>query len=212
MDHDLPQRLKQGTRELHTKAERSGVMAALLRGRIGRDAYCALLSNLHAIYTALEAALDVPEVSGRLGSLWHPAFRRADVIAQDLHTLHGSGWNDAFGLEPAAARYGERLRELQCRSDARLAAHVYTRCLGDLHGGQLLGRIVREQYGLEGEDGTRFYDFGEPVRVDALRAALRAALAGLPVDAQEAEAIVAEARWSFVTHRELFDELQARYP
>ena len=55
----LRARLKLETRELHAQAERSGIMNALLHGRIERNAYCALLRNLREIYAGLEMALEI---------------------------------------------------------------------------------------------------------------------------------------------------------
>ena len=57
MSTALPERLKLETRLLHGAAERSGAMAALLAGRLPRAGYVAMLRNLQALYTALEAAL-----------------------------------------------------------------------------------------------------------------------------------------------------------
>jgi len=52
----LAERLKTETRALHTSAERSTFMGVLLRGRMERPAYCALLRNLHAIYALRDDA------------------------------------------------------------------------------------------------------------------------------------------------------------
>ena len=47
--------LREGTAELHREAERAGILRELLRGRVTRGEYCALLRNLHALYVTLEA-------------------------------------------------------------------------------------------------------------------------------------------------------------
>ena len=57
LNPSLAERLRTETRELHSTAERSALMNALMCGRMERQAYCALLGNLHAIYAALEPAL-----------------------------------------------------------------------------------------------------------------------------------------------------------
>jgi heme oxygenase len=52
--------LRAGTAELHGEAERAGTMRDLLRGRVARSGYCALLRNLHAgaaLLLALRAAI-----------------------------------------------------------------------------------------------------------------------------------------------------------
>ena len=65
MTAGLADALRQGTHSLHTEVERSTFMRTLLRGQMERTSYCLLLRNLHALYAALEAAL---ELAKKLGS------------------------------------------------------------------------------------------------------------------------------------------------
>ena len=205
----LAERLRLETRELHAEAERSGVMADLLHGRLARAGYCALLRNLHAIYAALESALGAHRDDPIIGAVQSPALLREAALASDLDVLHGAAWRDEIALAPATAGYVERLRELAAAGSRALVAHAYVRYLGDLHGGQLLKRRIAGQLGTDGEAGTRFYEFGGEAQMLALRQAFRAALAALQPSAVEGELIVAEARWAFEQHKRLFGELQA---
>ena len=202
----LAARLKEETRSLHTLAERSGVMAGLLRGRLGLQGYCALLRNLQAIYAALEAGLDRHAPDARL---WRPELRRLQALELDLDRLHGGDWRRDEPLTPAARAYGARLTRLAQTEPALLLAHAYLRYLGDLHGGQMLARLVRQQFGLDGAEGTAFYAFGEPPQVEALKSDFRAGLDALALTPQQADAFVAEACEAFRLHQQLFDELQA---
>jgi len=194
----LPQRLKAATRELHARAERSGVMAELLGRTIGREAYIALLANLRAIYGALDATL--------AGAPSLAPLARSAALDADLHSFGGA----APAIVPGTHDYVQRLRSLRGAHAHRLWAHVYVRCLGDLHGGQILGSLVRELFALDGADGTRFYDFGEDARVSALRTALRAQLGSLPLGTAQADEVVAEAVWAFEAHCRIFEQIQAK--
>lgn len=198
MDHheqnSLPQRLKAATRTLHARAERSGVMAALLARAVDHEAYVALLANLQAIYATMESS---PE------GLPMPLARSA-MLAADLRAFD----RPAPALVPATRDYVQRLRALHGTNAHRRWAHVYVRCLGDLHGGQTLGRLVREHFGLDGVDGTRFYDFGDDDRVRGLRNALRTQLAALPLDSVQADEVVAEAVWAFEAHCRIFEQIR----
>lgn len=206
----LPERLRLETRALHTATERSGAMAALLAGRLPRAGYVALLRSLHALYAALEAALPAggPAPHPALGALCRvlpPG--RAAALADDLCVLHGPDWQDAIAPMPAALAYAQRLQSQAREASPQLAAHAYVRYLGDLHGGQVLQRLVRRHFDLDGEAGTRFFDFGPEPQVLALRLALRDALGRLPLQADETEAVVDEACWAFRQHQRLFEEL-----
>jgi heme oxygenase (biliverdin-producing, ferredoxin) len=191
----LPQRLKAATREWHARAERSGVMGALLAGAVGRDAYVALLANLRAIYGALEAALgDTPRLA---------AIARGAALDADLLSFGGT----AHAPLPQSLAYAARLQTLRGPQGHRLWAHVYVRYLGDLHGGQLLARRVRALFG--DNAGTRFYDYGSDERVLALRADLRTQLASLVLGDEQADEVVAEAVWAFEAHCRLFEQIAA---
>lgn len=193
----LPEVLRSATRELHGRAERSGVMAELLKGRLPRSRYVGLLRNLHDLYQALEAR-ELPVDS----------MHRAAALADDLSLLHGAGWEHAYPLAAATTDYVERL---QRATPPALAAHAYVRYLGDLHGGQVIARLVRRVYALPAARGTRFYEFGDDDAVLALRTRLRGVLAGLPFSAADVDEAAEEARWAFTQHIRLFEELGARH-
>jgi len=203
----LAERLRTGTRDLHTQTERAGVMPALLRGELSRERYCALLRNLHALYVALESALTQHAAHGEVAPVVFPALFRQHALADDLTALHGSDWPQAIGLQSATQHYVERLQGLAAGQPALLTAHAYVRYLGDLHGGQLLKRRVAAQLGL-GEASTHFYEFGDAGQVQSLIAAFRGALGAMQPAAAVVDFIVAEARWAFEQHKRLFEQLQ----
>lgn len=178
-------------------------MAALLAGRLPRQAYAALLRDLHLLYSALEAGLDDNQGAPWLDPFDLAALRRAPALAADL--LHLATTPAARATAPARD-YAERLSGLAAARSPTLLAHVYTRYLGDLHGGQILQRLVTRQYG---DIGARFYDFGTPAQVQSLREAVRGALAAAPLSAAEADGVVEEARWSFNQHCAMFEALAA---
>jgi heme oxygenase (biliverdin-producing, ferredoxin) len=192
----LPQRLREETRDLHHAAERSGVMAALLAGRLPRSGYLVLLHNLQPIYVALEAALQTNAAEPWLVGLHTAALQRGPALAADL-----AGSDPIEAAAPTRA-YARRLRSLAAGRDPALLAHAYTRLLGDLHGGQILRRIVSETYP---DVGTAFHDFGSQQQVLALRDNVRAVLDAAPP--QAANRIVREARWSFAQHIAIFEAL-----
>lgn len=204
---DLPQRLRVATRALHQAAERSGVMAALLQGRLPHADYRRLLGELLALYAALEAALDSCIGAPWLGDIALAPLRRAPALAADLADHNSS---DAAAGPPLTAEtqaYVERLQRLGAEASPALLAHVYTRYLGDLHGGQILQGLVRRQF--PGQ-ATASLDFGGHDEVISLQQGLRTALATAPLSAAQADAVVTEACWSFEQHRRLFEALAAR--
>jgi len=206
----LAERLKVETRPLHVDVERSALIAALLRGRLDRHAYLALLQNLQAIYAALEPALRRHAAHPALAPFDLDALVRGAALAADIAMLDDDSVEAAgrAPLEPATIEYIDRLAHLNRCAPELLVAHAYVRYLGDLNGGQLLGRIVRNALGLPPASGTAFYDFGEVPGVAVLAARFRSALDRSALF--DASAVVAEAKAAFQRHRNVFDELARR--
>jgi heme oxygenase (biliverdin-producing, ferredoxin) len=207
----LAARLKDATHQLHRQAERSGVMAELMQGRISREIYCLLLRNLQPLYAALEAGLDTHQADPNVQRLWRPELRRLAALEQDLDHLHaGADWRRDLPVLGAAAEYAERLERLARTDPVLLLPHAYLRYLGDLHGGQMLARIVRQCFGLQGELGTGFYAFGDgdAQLLERLKREFRAGLDGLVLTPEQADAVVGEACDGFRLHGGVFGDVQ----
>lgn len=89
-------------------------------------------------------------------------------------------------------------------------AHHYTRYLGDLSGGQAIGRILARTYELEGLDGIGFYDFPEIAKPKVYKDGYRARLDALPLDEAEHQFVLAEVQRVFGFNGALFAELGER--
>lgn len=202
----LGARLRTATRTLHAEAERSGVMHELLRGQLALPGYVALLHNLQALYAALEAALSDCQSNPKVAPVCQPALFRREAIERDLMAL-GAPPTTATRLVPAMHTYVNRVQALGHSRSPRLVAHAYVRYLGDLHGGQVLARVVRQSLPTAGAAGLNFYGFGPADAVAAHVAAFRQALDALPLSPAEADAVVDEACWAFSQHVRVFAEL-----
>jgi heme oxygenase (biliverdin-producing, ferredoxin) len=208
----LTERLRTETRALHAAAERTSLMGTLMRGALDRATYCALLRNLHALYAALEPALQrhaqhaavAPVSPSRL-----PGLTRQPALEHDLLALHGPHWADEVPVCPAAADYVERLHLLDATRPELLAAHAYVRYLGDLSGGQMLKRVVAGMTAPGEAGAVAFYEFGDAAQTSALTLAFRDGLAALPADVAFEDALVEEVGHAYGAHRRLFEELMA---
>jgi heme oxygenase len=192
------------TNELHRAAERSGIIAAILGGDITEVGYATYLRNLLPAYQAMESALQGrPGLLG-IGEPAQQALFRADSIVADLHNLAGADWVVSLPLRPAATLYADRVAWAASKGPL-LIAHVYTRYLGDLNGGQVLARRLLRRFG-PGFRATSFMAFPDIADIGAFTSMLRAALdragdsnPGFPGEpgACETDAIVEEAAVAF---------------
>lgn len=206
MVESLSARLRQETKQAHTRAERSGLMRDLLAGTLAPERYVALLANLHAIYSELERALSRNAAHPLIQPIHDAALDRVAPLTRDLETLAGPDWATRHPITPATSAYVDRLR-LAAADPARLVAHSYTRYLGDLSGGQILKRIVLKLLGAEGERAVSFYEFPRITDPDAFKQRYRAALDALPIDRTTSDRVVAEALEAFDLNARLFESL-----
>jgi heme oxygenase len=171
----LSTQLREGTRAQHTRAERSGFIADLLRGRGQRTGYVLLLRNLLPAYRALEQGLERHGTSPAFAGLAWPALFRASALERDLDTLAGPGWSRSIALLPEGMRYAEVVTAASAGAGHGLLAHAYTRYLGDLSGGQVIGRLLGRSLGI-GEEALSFYRFAAIADPDAFKRDFRRAL------------------------------------
>jgi heme oxygenase (biliverdin-producing, ferredoxin) len=198
----LAARLRADTKRLHTQAERSGVMGALLRGACPRPTYAALIASLAVIYEALERQLDANAAHPAIAPLQLSGLARHATLRADLEALAVLDTHHAVPADEAFV-YAAHLDQLGADDPALLIAHAWLRYLGDLNGGQIVGRIVRQSLDLDAA-ATTFYDFPDLPDPHAAAAAWRAALDALPLDANMQTRIVDEACAGFHRHIALF--------
>ena len=86
-------------------------------------------------------------------------------------------------------------------------AHHYTRYLGDLSGGQHIGRVVARHYGLTPDHGGRFSRFESISDPSAFKDAYRRSLDAAPWDHDERQEVVEEIRTAYRLNTAVFDDL-----
>lgn len=198
--------LREGTRDEHETAERSGFVELLLSGRLDRAAYADLAAQQLVVYTALEAAGSRLEDDG---NLVFAELTRVPAIEQDLAHLYGADWRTEIRVLPATQVYADRLAQT-AYSLPRYAAHAYTRYLGDLSGGQIIKRMLQRHYGFTSE-GIAFYDFPQIHKLKPFKDVYRERLDALPLDDEARTAVVEEARLAFRLNADVFGELGAAH-
>ena len=206
-DHALLSvRMREGSMAEHRDAENSTFMAALLDLRINPAGYAEYLARMLRIYQALE-------VTGRslaehpvAGALVDSALDRVAALKADL--AFWSRAQEPKGTSQATDAYEARI--LHTLGEPELyVAHHYTRYLGDLSGGQVIGKKLAREYGLVNGQGTQFYAFPQIPKPKVYKDRYRATLNALPVDEAQADAIVDEVRHVFNLNGALFGELGA---
>ncbi|WP_141012682.1 biliverdin-producing heme oxygenase [Nocardioides sambongensis] len=199
--------MRDGSRAEHEAAEHSPYMSELLEGRLTAAGYAALLLRLRPIYAALEETAREHAVDPLVAPLHDPALERLAAIDTDLrHWAPGVAAHEV--ASPAAAAYADRIRAAGAWGGL-LVAHHYTRYLGDLSGGQVIGRLLQRTYDLPEGRGVAFYEFDAIPKPKPYKDSYRAALDSLPLDAADVQRVVEEVKVAFRMNQALFGELAA---
>lgn len=185
-------------------------MSELLRGRMTVSSYTHLLQNLLEIYSELERQLSAHRTHPAIASVFDPSLFRFAPLRHDLAALASAAQASAPILS-ATYDYVARLRAIGRSTPPLLVSHAYVRYLGDLHGGQLLRRILRRSTLRAAPDATEFYEFGPPSTVAHRIQQLRKRIddVGRALPDRQAE-IVEEAVQAFERHALIFEQLESR--
>ncbi|NUL46606.1 biliverdin-producing heme oxygenase [Cellulosimicrobium funkei] len=204
----LSARVRELTRADHHEAETSTFISDLMGGRRSSTDYALLLSQYEHIYHQLEDSVALARVTSPapVADLFDPALERAPFIRQDLATLLPAvGLDEAPAELPAARAYVLRIAEVE-HDHARLAAHHYLRYLGDLSGGQAIGRTVSRHYGLT-EEHLSMYRFVGIDKPKVYKDAYRLKLDSLGFTSEQEEAFIEEAGLGFQHNKAVFQQL-----
>ncbi|WGX98339.1 heme oxygenase (biliverdin-producing) [Nocardioides sp. L-11A] len=204
-DLTLSTAMREGSRAEHQAAEGSTFMAELLEGKLTAEAYADLLLRLRRVYAALEEVVAEHRADAIVAAVHDSALDRLAAIDADL-AHWAPGVDPAQVDSPAATAYVERIRSAGAWGGL-LLAHHYTRYLGDLSGGQVIGRVLQRTFDLPEDTGVSFYEFAEIPKPKPYKDAYRARLDALDLTPEEVTRIVDEVRAVFSLNQALFDEL-----
>ena len=212
----LSKALKKGTQSSHKAAENVHFVRNFIKGKIKRDLYAILVSNLYFVYERLEDLLD-KHAPIHFPSLHKPdQLRRSETLRRDLIYFYGDNWNSKIKPLPATIDYMNRLQNVADNDPILLLSHAYTRYLGDLSGGRVLQRVARKALQLKDKtmkngvvlSGLDFYDFQHIPNPKSFKNDYRRALDNLDfLTESQTLRLVGEANVAFVLNMRVFEEL-----
>jgi heme oxygenase len=153
--------LDDGTRKSHSVAQNSAFVSGFFKGLSTRDAYKSLITSLYFVYSSMEEAFDDPNIPGSVSALDDAELRRLSSLEKDMDYFYGGKWRETIQPSPATKTYVARICEIAAKEPYLLIAHQYTRYLGDLFGGQMMGGMATRSLELEDGKGVAFYTFDE---------------------------------------------------
>ena len=196
--------IREATRDEHEAAEGVG---DLMSGALPLEHYVTYVSQLYLVYEALERAGARLADDPVAGAFVSDDLARVPALEVDLAGLLGDGWRARIDVLPATEAYRRRLDEVGRDWPGGFVAHHYTRYLGDLSGGRILGRAIRDTYGFGDGPGATFTTFDRIPEPNRTKVDYRRRLDAVPWDLEERDAVVEEARQAFRHNRALFADL-----
>nr|QRV61383.1 heme oxygenase-like protein [Rachycentron canadum] len=208
-DRDLSEQIKKVTKDSHVRAENTELMLSFQRGQVTLTQYKLLLCSLYEIYQALEEELDRNSDHPGVAPIYFPAeLARLESIEKDLEYFYGQDWREKIVVPAATKRYCHRLRQIGKENPEFLVAHAYTRYLGDLSGGQVLGRIAQKSMGLKSNEGLSFFAFPGVSSPNLFKQLYRSRMNSVKLTEEERNGVLEEAVRAFEFNIQVFDDLQ----
>lgn len=199
--------LDDGTRKSHSMAENTQFVTGFFKGLANRNSYRSLMTSLYFVYKSMEEAMD-STTEARVQALDYPELRRLESLKKDMEFFYGKHWLSEIQPSQAAKAYVNRVQEVAVTKPYLLVAHQYTRYLGDLFGGQMMGGMARRSLELSDSDGTAFYTFDDIPRAKDFITEWYSRLNELELTDQQREEIVDEANIVFALNIGVFQELE----
>jgi heme oxygenase len=199
--------IREATFSDHEHAAMSGFMTSLFQRQLPLDAYTSMVAQHWFAYVELERAGDALAAHPVAGAFVHEELRRVPTLEADLQHLLGDGWREQITPGDATTRYCERIAEVCADRPEAFVAHHYTRYMGDLSGGQMIGRIAREVYELQPGAGAAFYEFPGIEDLKAFKDAYRRQLDEAAWSDEERERLLAEVVVAYRLNTEVFEDL-----
>lgn len=206
---DLSEQIKAATQEKHVRAENTQLMLSFQKGQITQTQYKVLLCSLYEIYKVLEEELDRNSSHPAVAPIYFPQeLDRVEPLKKDLEFFFGADWRRKVIVPAATQRYTQRLREIGKEKPALLVAHAYTRYLGDLSGGQVLGKIAQKALGLSTKEGLSFFYFPGVNSANRFKQLYRSRMNSIELTEQQRREVLDEAVAAFEFNIQVFDDLQ----
>jgi heme oxygenase len=203
------QALRERTWTGHGESEGAGFMHDLMTGKGTRDDYVALVVQHYFVYEALESAAERFAEDAEARPFLSDQLTRIPALEADLAFLIGDDWRAQIRPLPTTERYVARIREIEADGWAGgFVAHHYTRYLGDLSGGQAIGRLMQRHFGFE-TNGILFYLFDQIADPKGFKETYRDQLDEAAWETEERERVIDEVLLAYRFNTELFDDLSA---
>lgn len=209
MTTNLAEQLREGTTKSHSMAENVSFVKSFLGGVVDKTLYRKLVANLYFVYSAIEEEMLRNSQHASIKLIYFPELNRKKSLEKDLYYYYGLDWKSQIIPSQVTQMYVDRIHHIGIYQPELLIAHVYTRYMGDLSGGQILRSIAKNAMQLQGSDGTEFYIFREISDEKVFKNQYRQSLNSIQINDEMIHSIISEANVAFNLNMKMFQELNS---
>jgi len=125
------------------------------------DTFVQLVTSLYFVYEAMERSFDTLN-DASVKAMDYPVLRRSQALEEDMAYFYGADWKRQAKPSVATKAYVDHITKVASGDKPwLLVAHMYTRYLGDLFGGQMMMGMATKSLSLEAGKGVAFYKFDQ---------------------------------------------------
>lgn len=157
MPISLATQLRESSMQAHKNAEGASFVKKLFKGECSNESYAQYLWALREVYSVLETLLNQHQSQKQINPVYFTELFRTNALDADLKQWSQELKPASSALQKAVQNYQNRLTEVAQEKPYLLVSHSYVRFLGDLSGGQMLGKILNARW--PGHAGLSFYHY-----------------------------------------------------
>ena len=200
--------IREKTSLLHSASEHSGFIKYLIDGKATVSGYGEYLFNLHAMYQAIEEALEANKDHEVLKEFVTPELYRSQLIQQDIDVLLKEKKSELSLLASTKASVA-RIRELATSKPELIIAYAYTRFLADLFGGRTFYELLGGNYNVS-EEALNYYKFDQLGDMKTYVMGYHNKLANIDLSEEGKEMLLNEISNAYIYNLAISNELEAK--
>ncbi len=206
MGNTLSEKLKEGSREIHSEIEKNELARRIESGKITFDEVKRLIAGYFFIYSVLERALEENREHLFVQAVYHRELLRREAIKEDLLFYFGENWAKEIHPSISIQIYCKRIEEVSKYNKELLLSHAYVRYMGDLSGGQIIKKWLGDALNLT-DRGLTFYNFNQIQDINEFKSIFKKGIDMIPADDETSKRIVEESILVFLLNINMFNEI-----
>ncbi|MFP5519715.1 MAG: heme oxygenase (biliverdin-producing) [Bdellovibrionia bacterium] len=204
----LSELLKSSTQSIHGQVEGQNFIRRLFSGNFTTAEYWLYLWSLHQVYTRLEESMSTQRFHPAVSKIFFCSLQRKGALESDLSFWQEGQMAVPKDLKLAVEQYRERLKVITEQDPSLLVSHAYVRYLGDLSGGQMISKRLKQRW--NHNIGFAFYDFNQVDNITELKQEYRKRLNHIgEMFPEKIETICSEANTAFELNGKIFSALDS---